>query len=261
MKFDFAQTEEALCSPIVRLFIVYIVFADSTYDVHRNPAHLGHFIAVRTIAGQGVIETTNKVYTLTEQSLLILELDDVRHYRPQNGKWDFWWFEFEGCGGLIEKEKIFTFPLTESEIAKYSGCLSRLRHDWSRCHASALFLGCLFDWKEQIDDFSQSHILKVFYDSIEYMQKNISNFSIQKLAENLRLSDRTLRSIFNSVIGQGPKAYFNRLRLEKAAHMLRNTLKNISEISEELGYSSPYHFSRAFSEYYNVSPRNYRMSL
>lgn len=50
-------------------------------------------------------------------------------------------------------------------------------------------------------------------------------------------------------------------RLSAALLMLRRTQKSIGEISEELGYSSPEHFSNAFKKRFSKTPGAYRREL
>ena len=44
----------------------------------------------------------------------------------------------------------------------------------------------------------------------------------------------------------------------KANMEIQHTDKHIYQIAEELGYSSPEHFSNAFQKYYGVRPSEYR---
>jgi AraC-like DNA-binding protein len=48
------------------------------------------------------------------------------------------------------------------------------------------------------------------------------------------------------------------IRLQKAAERLKNGRQNLKEIASECGFSSPYYFSRCFSESEKVTPTSYR---
>jgi AraC family transcriptional regulator len=53
--------------------------------------------------------------------------------------------------------------------------------------------------------------------------------------------------------------YVNRIRMEKALFLLAHRKdKNMTDIAYELGYTDSAVFSRAFKNYYGVSPREYR---
>ena len=81
--------------------------------------------------------------------------------------------------------------------------------------------------------------------------------SIPALAARVGMSERAFRNAFEAVMDWSPKRYFDRLRLEKAAEMLRQNRLSIGEIAETLGFSSPFHMSRAFRELFGVPPSKY----
>lgn len=72
------------------------------------------------------------------------------------------------------------------------------------------------------------------------------------------MSERAFRNAFEEVMDWSPKRYFDRLRLEKAAEMLRQNRMSVGEVAEALGYSSPFHLSRAFRELFGFRPRRTR---
>jgi AraC family transcriptional regulator of arabinose operon len=51
-----------------------------------------------------------------------------------------------------------------------------------------------------------------------------------------------------------------RLRLNQAARLLEHTVDDIGAIAREVGFSSPYYFSRQFRRHFGMSPRQYRAS-
>lgn len=58
-----------------------------------------------------------------------------------------------------------------------------------------------------------------------------------------------------------PTEYLYARRLETAAHLLSHTGLSIAEISEQTGFTNPYHFSRKFSQTHGLSPRAWRQAL
>jgi len=47
-------------------------------------------------------------------------------------------------------------------------------------------------------------------------------------------------------------------RLDKAAELLSSTNMRISEICYKTGFGDPTHFTKSFSEKFNISPSEYR---
>lgn len=66
-----------------------------------------------------------------------------------------------------------------------------------------------------------------------------------------------LYSEFQRLIGMSPRQYLLKLRMERAVEMLKQQVYTITEISLSLGYPDLYSFSRAFHNYYGMSPSRY----
>ena len=97
------------------------------------------------------------------------------------------------------------------------------------------------------------------YDTCNYIDLHLGeNTEISLLAARLNYSDYYFSSKFKSETGENVRDYINRKRLEKAAELLKNTNKEIQEICEVIGFSSPSYFGKLFKMQYGVSPGNYR---
>jgi len=66
--------------------------------------------------------------------------------------------------------------------------------------------------------------------------------------------------IFGAVTGETLSNFTNRLRLEKAARLLRYSGHRVTKIALDCGFSSSATFSRAFRSRYDTSPRQFRNS-
>jgi AraC family transcriptional regulator len=97
--------------------------------------------------------------------------------------------------------------------------------------------------------------------AIDFMQANLhAPPSLDGLAEIAGFSPYHFHRIFKGIVGESVIAHANRLRLEKAVRMLKHTDLKLSKIASESGYESSSSFSRAFSESYGLSPREFRRS-
>ncbi|NDV22481.1 helix-turn-helix transcriptional regulator [Desulfovibrio sp. JC022] len=91
-----------------------------------------------------------------------------------------------------------------------------------------------------------------------YFNKNIS---LETIAE---LSGRSLSSFkreFKKTFDTTPARWIRQRRMSWAEQLIRNSNKNITEISYESGYESLSHFSTLFRKNYGVTPREYRAEL
>lgn len=78
------------------------------------------------------------------------------------------------------------------------------------------------------------------------------------LAEKVCMNKYKFSKIFNERFGQSIKSYLNRIRVKKAAELLRNRDLSIGDIAFSVGFESVEHFNRVFKEIYGISPRAYR---
>lgn len=80
------------------------------------------------------------------------------------------------------------------------------------------------------------------------------NLLAEKLGLGKRQTERLLRKHYNKSFQQKK----TEARMFAASTLLRESSKSITEISEELGYSSCEHFSGAFKKYSGLTPSEYR---
>ena len=94
---------------------------------------------------------------------------------------------------------------------------------------------------------------------LAYLRDNYTReVNLRELATLTYLSRAQLYRMFLKATGLSPTAYRNRLRIEKAKHMLRDTDCTVGEISVLLGFDSIYYFSRVFRQLTGMTPTAFR---
>ncbi|MBS7700365.1 MAG: AraC family transcriptional regulator ligand-binding domain-containing protein [Chelatococcus sp.] len=83
------------------------------------------------------------------------------------------------------------------------------------------------------------------------------NVSIDEIARSMDTSVRTLQRELNRA-GTDFRSLTSLVRVQRATELLRDRAVSITHISEDLGYSSPAGFSRAFRKVTGLGPREYR---
>jgi AraC family transcriptional regulator len=96
---------------------------------------------------------------------------------------------------------------------------------------------------------------------IDYLRRNLDRqVKLEELAKVACFSDFHFHRIFSAVSGETLNNFTNRLRLEKAARLLRYSGHSLTDIALDCGFSSPATFSRAFRSGYDTSPSQFRKS-
>lgn len=86
-----------------------------------------------------------------------------------------------------------------------------------------------------------------------------ARLSLDGCAAKLGLSARTLRRRL-SARGLSYQMIVDRTRAEQASRELRSTRRSIDAIADELGFSEPTSFARAFRRWTGMSPRSFRLA-
>ena len=94
-----------------------------------------------------------------------------------------------------------------------------------------------------------------------YIQANLDqDLSLAALGRRASLSPDHLQRVFKAAIGETPKAYVTRLRVERAAFCLLAHESQVAEIAANCGFQNTETFIRAFRRRFGASPREYRSS-
>ncbi|MBR2353771.1 MAG: helix-turn-helix transcriptional regulator [Clostridia bacterium] len=120
----------------------------------------------------------------------------------------------------------------------------------------SLFYGILSRLSEEEADQGSRNILAP---SMEYLGKHLYDPSLcnEILAEQANISEVYFRKLFRDHYGQSPKQYILQARIRHAKHLLREQSATVTTISEACGFSSVYHFCRAFKQQTGLTPTEY----
>lgn len=92
------------------------------------------------------------------------------------------------------------------------------------------------------------------------IQENIgdSDFSVERLGEEIGLSRVQLYRKVKALTGQTPMELLRKARLTKARQLLEKTEKSVSEIAYEVGFTSPSYFNKCFKDEFDINPSSLR---
>ncbi len=93
----------------------------------------------------------------------------------------------------------------------------------------------------------------------KYIEEHISEkFGITDICEALDCSKSTLLTSFKRTFGVTVNTYITERRLRRAAELLSDNKRSISEISSICGFSDQSYFSKVFSKEYGIPPSMYK---
>jgi AraC-like DNA-binding protein len=164
------------------------------------------------------------------------------------------------------------FGRSQIEVtARISGCVDRAVSLLLAGGSPCVFEGTLFDLVSEA--FAQSwellppaaanaagHISDFrVRKSINILQQNLcSEIDLDRVAGESGLSRPHFFKLFRDHLGVSPRLFWNSMRMDHAIGELTATTKSVTEISVEMGFSSPCSFSRFFASNVGIAPTDYR---
>jgi AraC family transcriptional regulator len=111
-----------------------------------------------------------------------------------------------------------------------------------------------------INETSRQEYISRINKVMDYVDKNIDQpLPLGALAGIANFSPYHFHRIFNVLTGETPGNYVQRMRVEKAARLLKNDKRmSIGEIAYSCGFGSISLFSRSFRTYFNTTAKEYR---
>lgn len=109
------------------------------------------------------------------------------------------------------------------------------------------------------DNGESTYIQQVIRKAKSIVAERMSEtIDMPELANELGVSYSWFRGAFKDYTGYPPHQYLLELRMEKAKFLLSGTHESIKQISDDLGFESPYYFSRLFKKKTGVNPSQWR---
>lgn len=212
------------------------------------------------LTGEGVFD--NKKVKAGQGFLVTANVPHMYHSSNEN-PWTYFWVGLgdENATPFCKKH----LPLDENEIFNYNfrDELQIFAKDFfnENTKVSAIKSLSIFMWLLSMHEQKKEpkHNNKYVHAAIDIMKDNLHReISIKEIAESLFINDRYLYNLFIRHEGVSPKAYLNKLKLQKACALLQSGGYSISDVARHIGFNDVLVFSRFFSKHMHISPSAYR---
>ncbi len=226
--------------------------------------------------GEGLFESTlTKPRTVTGQTAFILFPGVWHRYRPEpRTGWTESWIEFKGSyiddlkqsGAIDPRHPVYrTHSGIEIEqIFEAAAALARIKPPGFtvRLGLLAAEILALLRWSSHPRHATVRRMDQVISESQALLAGDLAGkVSLEQVARRLGVGYSYFRRKFKSQTGLSPKQYRIEIRHHRVKNLLLNTTLTVKEISQNLGYSSPFHLSQEFSRIAGLSPQQWRQRL
>ena len=91
------------------------------------------------------------------------------------------------------------------------------------------------------------------------VESNLSDamFSVSKMADELHINRTHLLRKLKSLTGMAPNDYIRKMRLEKAAEMIRLRVNTITQAGYAVGFNDQSYFTKCFKKHFGMTPREF----
>jgi two-component system response regulator YesN len=91
-----------------------------------------------------------------------------------------------------------------------------------------------------------------------YVERDYRQATLKAAARIVQMNPQYLSRLFKEKTGENFNGYLQRVKMAKAAQLLRDVDYLVYDVSEMVGYSNPKNFARFFKKYFGVTPHQYR---
>ena len=238
----------------------------------RRPNGSGNWLLTYTLDGRGLYREPGPDLLVEPGDVVLLGPDAQHDYSvPEGGFWEFLWAHFQPRVEWLG----WWSPLVGGEglgLARLQtrGTRERARRSFLRLHADALAAGEL-SRELALNGLEEVLLLAVREGTggrpvdprvrrvLDVISSDLAaGYDVPGLAREVALSPSRLSHLFKQEVGDSVMGTVIRLRLSQAARLLEHTVDDIGAIAREVGFDSPYYFSRQFRRHFGMIPRQYR---
>ena len=249
----------------VNLKSIYKVLADKGDDFTFKYNGSAYYSFLLVIKGKITVETNkNYSFEVGEGNAAFVWSNDINSYSVLEDGSQFFWVWFYLNKKTLPFMNVFSLDITEKLLNDFHNCIKLLKHAdvLDAMRANMIFTKYMLRGIEQLESKQNSssgwYRVKILQ-SVDYINEHLYDLpTIQELANMEGLSIKQYRKYFKQVVGVYPAKYIYNQKLVSVKDALINTDLSINEISDMMGFSSPYYLSNCFKNTFGVTPSEYR---
>ncbi len=255
------------------LYVKFCGMQACTPGYSYGPAVRQHYLIHYCLSGKGEYHVHNKIYHIKAGDAFLITPQNVTFYRADmDDPWTYAWVGFDGQKAKLYLERC---RLNEQNLVVHCEYIDEIRETmismlahYKLSYSNEMFIQGEFfhflsyfmksanlTYKEDTHQSDNSYIQK----ALEYIQNNYQNvITVQEIADYLSLNRSYLTTLFKQHLHLSAQEFIKRYRMNQAEELLVTTDLTINQISFSCGYGNQLSFSKAFKQYHQISPKEYR---
>ncbi len=241
-----------------------------------RPGGTNDWLVIATLEGLGRVRYPGGRLDMPENSVFVTRPGTPHDYGPApNHPWYLRWAHFHPRPHWLDWlgwPQVYPglMHLTVADADLYDRIIAALKEAAEHCHSQSghetPLAMCALERALILLDKANPASRQARYDrrivrAMDFMTANLGHkLSMARVARAAGLSTSRLAHLFREQLGQTPGQFIEQQRMDQARQLLMLTTRPINEIAAQLGYDSPFYFSRRFTRAAGMSPRAYRQS-
>lgn len=251
------------------------VMPGSVYDWHGlKRKDVGTYVFQYTLSGSGKLEIADKSYTVNAGEAFIVEIpSDHRYYFPTDSKgWEYIFITLVGR----EAADCWQFMKEQSgpvlKISPNSKLIQLLLNIYQDTHAQKItdvycasakayeFIMECYRFARNIEKATHGFSLQITK-ALSFIQTHYHEpITLDEIAAVSGFSRYYFIKQFQHQLNMTPGQYLTKIRIQKAAELLRSTKSSVTEIAAQVGYANANYFNKVFRKTVGVSAGTFRDS-
>ncbi|MBI1336461.1 MAG: helix-turn-helix domain-containing protein [Phycisphaera sp.] len=251
------------------------------YGIHRSRGS-EDYLLIYTLSGGGrLIGADGESHCRAHEVVLFKPGFEHGYFTDEScGEWEFYWAHFlpradftthldwpptatgmEGCCRLAIPE---AHGLRE-QIVNHMAQVHRLMCGYApmRSQLAQNALESALLWCDTVNPRTQRETFdRRVRIAMDHVARSLHRrITVDELARLVHLSPSRFAHLFRDQTGLTPIAFVEQQRLARAQQLLELTSLSVAQVSQQVGFESPFYFSRRFARALGHSPRAYRVKV
>ena len=214
--------------------------------------------------GKGILRTEHGEYPVEKGQMFLIAPGQLTYYQADGKQpWLYRWMEFNGSmvpqilkkSGLSVEIPIFVddsqgrvgdvlLDIVETGDMQFEILMHKF---WK-------FISCMVKYKNNVVATND------YIDKAEsFIKINIhKRVTVEDVAGYVGINRSHLSRLFKQYKGVSPQQYIISMKMNSAAHYLKNKKLSVGEVAQSVGYVDSHVFNKTFHKYFNVSPSEWR---
>lgn len=226
-----------------------------------GPGRRNFYILHYVLEGKGCY---NGIPVTKNQGFLISPMASAQYHPDPEDPWKYFWICFDGVTGeticrehiQTDENGIFSYDF-RTALTKKICELSEREQNLGQMYALSVFYSIVSN-HEKHEPRKNLHV----DEAVRFINLNFHrSLTVGEIAHTCGIDDRYLYNLFVKHLGTSPKKYLNKIRIQNAKQLLRDSNCTVTEVAVSVGFEDVLAFSRFFAIHTGMSPTAYRRGV